>query len=382
MTRKYDYPTAFSDWGPGEHDAIDRVMRSGQHTMGSEVAAFEREFAALHGKRHAIMVNSGSSANLVMIAALCHLRESPLKRGDKVAVPALAWSTTYAPLVQHGLDLVLLDCGDDWCAAPYGPLPDDFHDCRLVVGCSILGSPTDASQWASAAGVIGARYVEDNCESLGSLDQDGRRTGTRGLMCTFSFFYSHQVSAIEGGAIVTDDDECAALCRMLRAHGWTRDVADPTETVPFDREYDFRFHGYNVRPTELHAVIARVQLARLPELTARRRANLGTFLRLAGDLPISPPVARGTPDPFGIAFCVKDSGTGQRLVFALRDSGVDCRMPTGGSFRRHLYGEPWCDQMTPMADRIHDCGMFIGNGPVDLTSGIELAADVMRSALS
>lgn len=374
---QYDYPTAFKDWGREEIDALDRVIASGSHTMGEEVEAFEHEFAAFQGARHAIMVNSGSSANLIMVAALCHMQDRPLKRGDQVAVPAIAWSTTYAPLVQYGLEPVLLDVGPDWCADAYSKRMDP-QNARLVVGCSILGSPTDSEAWASVAGVLDAHYVEDNCESLGSIDVTGHRTGTRGLMNTFSFFYSHQISAIEGGMVTTDSEECADLCRMLRAHGWTRDLV---KTRSFHKDYSFILMGYNVRPTEMHAAVARVQLKRMPELTKWRRKNLETFRLLTSDLPVCPPASRGTPDPFGIAFTVASPTAREKLVFALRSNSIDCRLPTGGSFRKHPYAIRWFDQATPEADEIHECGMFLGNGPVDLTEKIERAVSVMRGVL-
>src|SRR5258706_655305 len=147
------FPTAYSVWGDEERAAIDRVLSSGYLTQGEEVAAFEREFADFHGMKHAIMVNSGSSANLIAIAAMFHLREGgyvnsntrpryPLRRGDKVVVPGLAWSTTYAPLVQYGLELVVADCNDQWNVGQYQGEPA----VSLEIWCSILGNP--AHFWA------------------------------------------------------------------------------------------------------------------------------------------------------------------------------------------------------------------------------------------
>src|SRR5258706_10742761 len=167
----YSYPTAFSLWGDEERAAIARVLISGRLTQGEEVTAFEREFADWHGMKHAIMVNSGSSANLVAVAAMFHRKGRPLKRGDKVVVPAIAWSTTYAPLVQHGLELVLADCNDQWCVGQYHGEPA----VSLQIVCSILGNP--AHFWAEAPWPI----IEDNCESLGAVDLKGRICGTRGL---------------------------------------------------------------------------------------------------------------------------------------------------------------------------------------------------------
>ncbi len=372
------YPTAFSIWGDEEKAAIDRVLTSGRFTQGEEVVSFEREFAAHHGREHGIMVNSGSSANLVAVAALFHRTgERPLKRGDVALVPALAWSTTYAPLVQHGLGLALMDCDDGWNADVYDRRFDP-QGARLMVGCSILGNPANLEAMKSAAGVLDAVFIEDNCESLGARTPDGKLCGTFGLLSTFSFFYSHQVSAVEGGMILTDDEELAGLCRILRAHGWTRDVMTPAS---FEEEYNFVAFGYNVRGLELHAAVAREQLKKLGGFIATRRANADVFRRLAEGLPISHPTLVGQPSLFGLHFALDAPGDRKRLAAALREAGIDCRLPTGGSFTRHAYGRRWLSQETPNADYVHDAGMFLGNGPINLTAEITAAVDVMRRVL-
>ena len=384
--KAYDYPTAFSWWSDEEREAIARVIASGRFTQGPEVEAFEEEFARFHGRKHAIMVNSGSSANLLAVSAL--IESERIERGQVAIVPALAWSTTYAPLRQYMIDLVLADCDETWNAQP----PPAFWDRRvkLVIGCSILGNPAHLDKWLSwcthglsaTAWPSDISFVEDNCESLGASYR-GQFCGTFGLLSTFSLFYSHQISAIEGGVILTDNDELARLCRVLRAHGWTRDVAAPQL---FETEYCFTHFGYNVRGLELHAAIARAQLRKLPGMIERRRKNWYFFRTLveasaAGPLPITLPRENGLMSPFGLQFEVKDRTTRRGLAVELRKAGIDCRLPTGGSFRLHPYGQPWAYQKTPKADRIHDCGMFIGNAPWDISDKIERAVKVMREVL-
>ena len=373
---EYRFPTAFSSWGNEERAAIDRVLSSGRLTMGDEVAQFEREFADYHGAKHAIMVNSGSSANLVSVAALFAL--GYLKEDDKVAVPALAWSTTYAPLVQYGMDLRLIDCDTSWNAAV--PInPNDLEDADLIVACSILGNPAHLEEWADIAS--DALMIEDNCESLGAATASGRKCGTFGDLSTFSFFWSHQVSAIEGGMILTGDDGLADTCRSLRAHGWTRGTS--TRRVGFDHEYDFTMFGYNCRATEIHAAVAREQLRKLNGFIAARQKNYEWFVELTRNLPIQHPVmTSGHQSPFGLPFLVGSQGIRSYLAKALRASGIDCRPPTGGSFRLHQYGKPWADQQTPCADDIHRCGMFLGNPPWPAFDQINDVVRVMEKALS
>lgn len=377
MSAQWKYPTAFSSWGDEERAAIDRVATSGQFTIGWEVTGFEQEFAAFHGKRHAIMVNSGSSANLIMVAALAHL--GYVKRDDKVVVPALAWSTTYAPLVQHGLELVLADCDETWNANPNeSQVP---WDTKLIVGCSILGNPSDLNGWGRAiASAEDAVLIEDNCESLGAR-LGNKLCGTFGLMSSSSLYWSHQISAIEGGVILTDDASCAHTCRVLRAHGWTRDVLPPG-SASFEREYDFVAMGYNVRPLEMHAAIARAQLKKLPSIIGGRLANQAYFESKVRELelPITLPTKNGGQSPFGLHFTM-DPACRLALVHALRQGGVDCRLPTGGSFRLHPYATRWSHQQTPRADNVHRSGMFLGCAPHDIRELIDHAANIMRRTL-
>jgi CDP-4-dehydro-6-deoxyglucose reductase, E1 len=372
VNKHWWYPTAFSCWGDEEREAIARVVQSGRFTMGDEVAAFEEEFAAYHKMKYAVMTNSGSSANLLMVAALFSKFDQPLRKGDYALVPALAWSTTYAPLVQHGLGLKLVDCDDGWVMEK-----PDVGSARLVVACSILGNPAPLDFLRTAAEACGAYMIEDNCESLGAW-HGNERCGTFGLMNSFSFFYSHQVSAVEGGMVLTNDPECNKLCRVLRAHGWMRDVQS---SVGFDDEYNFTRFGYNVRPVEMHAAVARCQLKKLNQFVWERWRNLKLFEDSVKGLPITLPVWRGEPSPFGIQFTVSSSEVRRQLAGRLRAGGVDCRLPTGGSFSRHPYGRAWRYQETPRADCIHECGMFIGNGPLDLSDRIESAVKIMKEVL-
>ena len=166
--------------------------------------------------------------------------------------------------------------------------------------------------------------------------------------------------------ILTDDDELAGLCRILRAHGWTRDVTPP---ATFDDEYNFVAFGYNVRPLELHAAVAREQLKKLPKFIEARMANLALFRRLTEGLPITQPEMSGDPSPFGLHFTIdvpSAGGPSRRPSWGGRDRlpATDRRAPSPGT----PYGRPWAAQETPRADYVHDAGMFLGNGPLDLTN--------------
>lgn len=375
MNSAWDYPTAQTVWGPEEYEAIARVVASGQFTRGGEVATFERELAGYHGVKHAICVNSGSSANLVAVAALFHVERNPLQRGDKVAVPAFAWATTYAPLIQMGLDLVLIDAAaETWNADPFLPFPPDAL--RLVLFAPMLGNPAYAPMWARWKD-RGYWLIEDACESIGA-SVDRQRCGTFGHMSTTSFFFSHQLSAIEGGAILTDDDELGRLCRLLADHGWTRNTERAQRLVD---ETKFVLPGFNLRPVEMHCAIGRAQLKKLDKGRGWRMRNWQAFVAATAYLPIEIPTLIGNANPFGIHFLMPDSETRERAVVALRARGIDCRLPGGGSFRLQPFGKQWSNQHTPVADEIHRRGLMIGNGPLDLRNWIDGAARILGEVL-
>lgn len=378
---EYWYPTAFSHWERPEHEAIRRVIESERFTMGPEVEAFEDVFSAYHGRRFGIMVNSGSSANLISIAAMFatgRIKEQP-SYPDDVVVPAIAWSTTYAPIVQHGLNMRVIDVDDTW-NVPVKNWPPNLNE-KLIIACSILGTPGHLENWEAVAADRNIYLIEDNCESLGAEVVGGRKTGTFGIASTFSFFYSHQISAIEGGMVLTDEPDFAAACRVLRAHGWTRDVEPPKK---FSDEYNFTLMGYNVRPLEMHAAIAREQLKRLAEMNKARWLNWKCFVDgVAGLVRLPKPVnVKDVRTPFGLAFLCENPEQRSKLVERLRQSSIDCRLPTGGCFTEHVYGEPWKGWLpVPKAEEIHRCGLFLGNAPFDITEKIDKAVAIMKAVL-
>ena len=214
-----DYELATGNWDNEELVAISRVIESGRFTMGDQVRSFEAAFAQYFGKSHAVMVNSGSSANLASVAALSYKRERPLQRGDEVIVPAISWSTTFHPLQQYGLKLKFVDVELDTlnmdCSrleAALGPRT------RMIVAVNILGNPAALDRIRAFADRHGLYMLEDNCESA-DAELNGQKTGTFGDLNTFSFFFSHHVSTMEGGMVLTDNEELHHLLLSLRAHG-------------------------------------------------------------------------------------------------------------------------------------------------------------------
>ncbi|MHB8834580.1 MAG: DegT/DnrJ/EryC1/StrS family aminotransferase [Candidatus Methylomirabilia bacterium] len=375
------YPLAAPTLGREEQEALRRVIEGGQLTMGPNVAEFERRFAARFGVRHALLVNSGSSANLVGIAALFFRKESPLRRGDEVIVPCIAWATTYYPLLQYGLKLRFVDVDLETLTYDTAALADAVSErTRVIVAVNVLGNPCDFDPILELCRQRGIILFEDNCESLGAR-YGGRNAGTYGLIGTCSTFYSHQLTTIEGGLILTDDFEIACLARSLRNHGWTRDQ-DAGSTI-FEKSaedmaegYRFILPGYNVRGTELQAAVGIEQLDKFDRFLAIRRRNARHFRERFGvDERFILQKENGESSWFSFTMIVRPEGglTRGRVFEALRVAAIDFRIITGGNFLRHdvIRYFDYDVVSSRNADLAHDNGFFVGNYACDLREEID-----------
>ena len=385
------YELAASTWGQQALDALQTVIDSGFFTMGSHVKTFESEFAKYHNKKYGVMVNSGSSANLISIASLFYKKNAPLKAGDEVIVPALSWATTYHPLQQYGLKVRVVDIDLETLNVDPEQLEQAITpNTKLLLGVSILGNPAALDVMRELADKHNLYFMEDNCESM-DAELNGQKAGTFGDLNTFSFFFSHHISTMEGGMNLTDDDELYEICKCLRAHGWTRDL--PEESLLYERSnedlfeaYRFILPGYNVRPTELNAAVGLEQLKKLPEFTQARRSNLALFQKLfADDDRFIIQKENGKSSCFCFTIILNpEKYIDRKLVFdSLKDAGIGFRIITGGNFLRHdvikyydytTYGE------MKNTDIAHDFGFFVGNHPFDLTEQLNELYSVLDKA--
>ncbi|PYS53406.1 MAG: pyridoxamine 5-phosphate oxidase [Acidobacteria bacterium] len=387
------YELAASTWGPEEIEAIRRTIDSGRFSMGEQVASFEQEFARYFGMSYGVMVNSGSSANLIAVAALSYKKDRPLRRGDEVIVPAISWSTTYHPLQQYGLKLRFVDVELETLNMDVRKLERALTPrTRMIVAVSILGNPAALDVIQQFARQHDLYLLEDNCESMDAEIPGGRKTGTFGHVNTFSFFFSHHISTMEGGIVLTDDLEFDHLLRSIRAHGWTRDL--PAGSPLFEVQssdhfeaYRFILPGYNVRPLEISGAVGRVQLKKLPAMTARRRRNLALFQDLfAGDDRFILQRENGKSSCFSFTVILSPGRNinRERVFAALKRADIGFRMITGGCFLKHdvirYFDYDVVDGSVPNAELAHDRGFFVGNYPEDLTPQLHRLREVLDRA--
>lgn len=261
-----------------EINAAIEPLLSTHVTMGKEVRTFEEQYAKFFDYKYGVMSNSGSSANLLAIAALSSLNfEHRFNPGDEVIVPALSWSTSVFPLIQYGLRPVFVDCDINTLNINIEELEQSINEkTKGIMLVHVYGNPVKMDAVMEIVNKHNLLLIEDTCESMGAT-YNNKPLGSFGKIGTFSFYFSHHITTLEGGISVTNDLELTETMRIIRAHGWSREADGHkkyTEAYPdIDPRFIFVNLGYNLRPTEVQAKIGQVQLKKLNDFVEKRRKN-------------------------------------------------------------------------------------------------------------
>lgn len=378
------YSLAESSWGKEELAAIQKVIESDRYSMGPYVQQFEKDFADFFGSKYAVMVNSGSSANLLAISALFYTKKNNLKRGDEVIVPAVSWSTTYSPLYQYGLKLKFVDIDRQTLNFDLDALEKAItKNTRVIMSVNLLGNSNDFDRINKMIEGKDIILLEDNCESMGATFK-GKQAGTFGKMGMFSTFFSHHMSTMEGGMIVTDDEELYHIMLSTRSHGWTRTlpkqnlVTGIKSDVEFEESFKFVLPGYNLRPLEMSGAIGIEQLKKLPSFVENRRKNAELFLKLFKNHPyIEAQKEVGESSWFGFALILKENApyTRAQLVAHLQNHQIECRPIVTGNFAKNDVVKDYFDHeihgKLTNAEHIDVNGFFVGNHHFAMTEQIE-----------
>lgn len=322
-------------------EALESLL-STRVTMGDKVLSFEARFSERFGFDHSIMVHSGSSANLLALSAVCNpATDRRLEPGDEVVVPALSWSTTVWPLIQHGLVPVVVDIDP-------GTLNIDPNEIERaltpktkgVMLVHVYGNPCAMDAIMDIVGRHSLILVEDCCEATGA-SYAGRSVGSWGSVGTFSFYFSHHMTTLEGGMCVTGDAALADTMRILRAHGWIREAHSKDELAAAHPTIHPRFLfvnlGYNLRATELQGGFGRAQLEKLDSFLAVRADNAAYWreaLSPFGDfLSFQEPTLDGVHSWFGFPMAVREGGpfTVTQLTDFLNSRGIETRPIIAGN---------------------------------------------------
>jgi len=384
-----EYKLATSTWDEMEIKAIEEVIKTDKFSMGPKVEEFEKLFAQFFGTKYAVMCSSGSTANLLMIAALFFSKKPKLKAGDEIIVPAVSWSTTFFPLQQYGLKLKFVDI--DLKTLNYNL--DDLESAvssktKAIMVVNLLGNSNDFNKINSIIENKDIVVIEDNCESMGAKF-DNKFCGTHGLMGTFSTFFSHHIATMEGGMVLTDDEEYYHILLCLRAHGWTRNlprknhVADKSDNW-FEESFRFVLPGYNVRPLEMSGAIGIEQLKKLPSFIFQRRKNAELFVNLFKDdkrFLIQKEI--GKSSWFGFSLIIIDKSIIRKeIIDLLTKNKIDSRPIVTGDFTKNdvmKFFNYEIHKTLDNSDHLHFNGFFLGNSHLDLTKELNHLKEILTN---
>ena len=388
------YSLAHDTWDQREVDALQRVIASGRYTMGPEVKAFEQQFAKYVGSKHAVMTNSGSSANLVALTSLVQNPCYDLHPGDEVIVPSVSWSTTFFPVHQNGLVLKFVDVDRKTLNLDLDQVKGAItENTKAVFAVNLLGNSCELQLLKNICDEHGLILIEDNCESFGATHDD-KYCGTWGAAGTFSFFFSHHLQTMEGGMVVTDDDDLADYMRSIRAHGWVRDLSPDNSLYnhtgnSFEDSFRFVLPGYCVRPLEMSGAVGQVQLEKAGSMIEQRITNAMVYHELFNDfehVQTQKPTIPGIHSYFGFSFILQNELAGRReeVIELLKQNSIECRPIVAGNFMRNPVIDRLnhiCEDSYPVADDIHDNGFFLGNDNRNLAENLIDVKELLESLI-
>ena len=380
------YPLAYSTWGKEEIEAIQRVIDTDMYTMGKHVKQFEQEFAQLFGSENAVMVNSGSSANLLMLSLL----KWKYKLTGDIIVPVVGWATTYFPIVQNGFKINFVDVHPNTWNIDVNKIEEAItpNTCAIMP-VNLLGNSCEYAKIIELCKEHNLLLIEDNCESMGAKYHDSY-TGTLGLAGSFSFFFSHHIQTMEGGMVLCKNKDDADYMRSMRAHGWVRDLPDNSSLYKktgnaFNDNFIFATPGYNIRPIEMSGAIGSVQLTKWDSIMETRLANKKLFISLFKDKSwgrVQEEISESSWFTFGLVLDGELKGCRAEVIDALDKAGIQNRPLASRNFLK----QPVMRDLNYItngkyeaADDIHDNGFFVGNGSQHIKEGIDKLYEVISS---
>jgi len=330
-------------------------------TQGEVTREFENKWGQWVGKKHSLFCNSGSSANLLMFAALLH---SGKLKNKKVVVPSVGWATTISPAIQLGYEPIMCEADPDTILKRDGP--------ATVILVQVLGVPHKMDALMDLKSKYGFYLLEDACAAVGAYYRE-KKVGQFGDMSSFSYYFGHQMSTIEGGMVSTDDKEMMEFLRMFRSHGWSKDLEKPAHEAlvkkhnidDFHTPFVFYIPGYNLRSTDLNAFVGIGQIEKLDWMSMRRQKNHARYRQRLGEK------FRIQKAEDGCVICSIHFGAvaenveqRKKIVTALTENGIETRIFSAGNLGLHpFWTERYGKASFPVADKIHHCGFFLPNHP-------------------
>lgn len=352
------------------------IIKTKQLSMGDQCKKFENEFSYFQGSRDAILFNSGSSANLAIVQTLKNLGR--LKEGYRVGFSALTWSTNVMPIIQMGLIPVPVDIEPTTLNVMSHTLKKrltevDIQALFITNAVGFVGDLDEIKKICQEKNII---LIEDNCEGLGTEIPAGK-SGTFGIMSSFSFFVAHHMSTIEGGMVCTDDEECAEMLRIVRANGWDRNLTAVQRhkwrkkyqiNSELDAKYTFYDLGYNLRPTEITGFLGCLQLKFIDENIKIREKNhitLDSVVSTNSDLVKLDHSYIKVLSSFAYPILCKTPEIKEKYLAQCAGAGIEIRPVIAGNIQLQPFYKKYSKKKYNLtgADKIHNCGFYLGNYP-------------------
>ena len=345
-----------------EISAINSCLRSGYYTQGSIVEEFERKVASWNGSKYGIMVNSGSSANLLMVDLL--KKKHNLQNGDEVLVPSVTWTTTVFPIIQNGLVPVFCDVDQDFAISLESMKRMTSEKTKAVFVVHLLGQSANMTEIKKFCDENGLLIIEDCCESMGATHKD-IKVGNFGLMGSFSFYFGHHMTTVEGGMIVTDDFEIYDWLKSTRSHGWIKGTSRMQEYEDHpQKNFLFDMAGYNLRSTNINASIGLMQLSKIDKWIEIRKRNHCYFLGKALSMGFkSQRINAEETSSFCLPLIFDNRKERNYILKNAQNKGIELRPIVAGNLIR----QPVFQKMnikaddTPFSDLINENGIYLPN---------------------
>jgi CDP-6-deoxy-D-xylo-4-hexulose-3-dehydrase len=390
---KYWYPLSLATYGIDEIMEAVGSLITFKTTMWDKTKRFEEAFSQYLGCKECVMVNSGSTADLLLSFLLTSPAQPMLEPGDEILVPAVTWPTQIWSSMMAGLKIRVVDVNPSTLNVDVNTLASKLTPRTKAISLvHLMGNPCDMDAIMAFAKEYNLGVLEDCCEALGS-EYNGKKVGTFGLGGTYSFFFSHHITTMEGGMIACPDKETASQLRILRAHGWVRNVND--SSIPDLKEYDldpryaFVNWGFNVRPTELQAGFGLKQLEKLPMFNSIREQYANKVFKFVDNsrfLSRPETAKKSKPSWFALPLMVKSGSpfSKNEITAFLEEKGVETRPIVAGNLAK----QPTAKLFTEFngrfsgADIIHDSGFYIGLSPMMPESHVDRLIETLNQFMN
>lgn len=358
-------------------------------TKGEVTEQFEKEWAEWVGTKYAVFCNSGSSANLLIAYAFLQHFSSHLTGKPKVIVPSVGWVTTIAPFMQFGFQPIMCGADPETFGLDMNQLEillKKYHP-EFVSMVQVLGVPSDMNRIRDLQKKYEFLLMEDACAALGS-QYDGKKVGSFGDMSSFSFYYGHQLSTIEGGMVNTNNEDFYHMLLMLRSHGWGKDLPKTKrkelmkhfEIDTFHQPFTFFLPGFNVRSTDLNAFLGLRMMKKADFVSSIRKRNHMIYTKNLRGVTFQK--GNGVPCSISFGALAKDEKHRRRIVRALDKYNIETRLFSAGNLGLHpfwtnIYGE----FHHPVSDKIHHCGFFLPNNESLSSVEVEYICKIVNSVV-